>query len=123
MAKRNTGIKRILYAFKYSFDGFVVTFRTQEAFKQDVLVFAILFPVAFFLDIPVSQKLFLMSSLFGIIIAELINTAIEICINRISGKKHTYSKVAKDIGSCIVLFSFLHLIIIWCIVLWENFLK
>ncbi|MDR0423490.1 MAG: diacylglycerol kinase [Rickettsiales bacterium] len=121
--KKRTGIKRILFAFKYSFNGFIVTFRTQEAFRQDVLVFVVLFPVVFILNILVVQRLILISSLFGILIAELTNTAIEVCINRISGKRHTFSKVAKDIGSCIVLISFLYLITVWSIVLWENFLK
>ena len=56
------------------------------------------------------------------IISELVNTAIEMTIDRISDEIHPLSKIAKDIGSAIVLTSFIYLILVWIIVLYQNFL-
>ncbi len=122
MKTNKTGLVRILEAFKYSKDGFVAAFKSEEAFRQDVLLCSVLFIVALILNISFIEKLFLFSSLFLVIISELINTAIEVIVDRISEKIHPLSKIAKDIGSCIVLSSFIYLILVWIIVLYENFL-
>lgn len=123
MKTNKTGIARILNAFKYSFDGFIAAFRSEEAFRQDILVCIILTPVAIFLNITAVEKLFLFSSLFAIVFAELVNTAIEMTIDRISDEIHPLSKIAKDIGSCLVLVSFMYLITVWGVVIYENFVK
>lgn len=122
MKTNKTGITRILYAFKYSKDGFMSAFKTEAAFRQDVLLCSILFIISLFLDVSSVEKLFLFSSLILIIICELINTAIETIIDRISDEIHPLSKVAKDIGSCIVLMSFVYLILVWIVILCENYL-
>lgn len=123
MKTTKKGIARILNAFKYSYDGFIATFKSEEAFREDILVCIILTPIAIFLPITIIEKLFLFSSLFLIILAELTNTAIEMIIDRISDEIHPLSKIAKDIGSCLVLVSFLYLITTWGIILYENFIK
>ncbi len=121
MKTTKKGIIRILNAFKYSYDGFIATFKSEEAFRQDILVFIILAPIAILLPITVIEKLILLSSLFLVIIAELTNTAIEMTIDRISDEIHPLSKIAKDIGSCIVLVSFIYLITVWGTILYTNY--
>lgn len=120
MKSTKKGIVRILNAFKYSYDGFIATFKSEEAFRQDVLVFIILTPIAIFLPITILEKTVLIMSLFIIIIAELINTAIEMTIDRISDDFHKLSKIAKDIGSCVVLISFINLFAVWLPILYSN---
>ena len=116
------GLPRILNAFKFSYDGFVATFKSEEAFRQDIIICMILAPIAIFLPITLIEKLFLFSTLFLIVMAELINTAIEMTIDRISEELHPLSKIAKDIGSCIVLVSFMYLILVWSLILYSNFI-
>lgn len=116
------GLPRILNAFKFSYDGFVATFKSEEAFRQDIIICMILAPIAIFLPITLIEKLFLFSTLFLIVMAELINTAIEMTIDRISEELHPLSKIAKDIGSCIVLVSFMYLILVWVLILYSNFI-
>lgn len=120
MKRTKKGLKRILNAFKFSYDGFIATFKSEEAFRQDLLIFIILMPIASFTPISIVEKMFLFSTLFLIILAELVNTGIEMTIDRISEELHPLSKIAKDIGSCIVLVSFLYMILIWGIVLYSN---
>ena len=116
------GLPRILNAFKFSYDGFVATFKSEEAFRQDLIICMVLTPIAIFLPITLIEKLFLFSTLFLIVMAELINTAIEMTIDRISEELHPLSKIAKDIGSCIVLVSFMYLILVWVLILYSNFI-
>jgi diacylglycerol kinase (ATP) len=123
MKSNKKGIKRILSAFTYSYNGFISAFKSEEAFRQDLLICLILSLVAIFLPVSTIEKIILFSSLFLVLLMELTNTAIEVVIDRISDDFHPLSKIAKDIGSCLVLISFLHLVLIWGIILYNNFTK
>ena len=120
MKSNKKGIKRILKAFTYSFDGFKSVFETEEAFKQELFLCIFLFIVIILLKITYLEKLLLISSLFFIIIAELINTAIEVVIDRISDEYHILSKKAKDIGSLLVLIAFIYATIVWGVIIYNN---
>ena len=108
-----TGLKRILMAFKYSYDGFVAAFKSEEAFRQDILVCTVLTITAALMPIPLWLKAILWSSLILILLMELVNTAIETIIDRISPQYHELSKKAKDIGSLLVLIAFINAIVVW----------
>ena len=108
-----TGIKRILNAFGYSFSGFKQTFKSEAAFRQDIAFCLVMLIISFFLPVTLVQWLMMISSLFLILFMELINTAIETIIDRISEDYHELSKKAKDIGSLLVLMSFILTFIIW----------
>lgn len=121
MKSTDKGLKRILKAFTYSFDGFKAAFKSEEAVRQEALLCSILFIVSLLLKITCIEKLLLISSLFTIILMELVNTAIEVVIDRISEDYHMLSKKAKDIGSLLVLISFLYTIIIWSTIIVKNY--
>ena len=123
MKSTKRGIPRILNAFKYSYDGFISAFKSEEALRQDVFVFVIFTIIALFLPICFFKQAILISSLLFIVFAELTNTAIEVVIDRISEEYHELSKKAKDIGSCLVLLSFINAILIWGSVLYAVFFK
>ena len=110
-------MKRILKAFIYSYDGLKALFKSEHAFREDLLVFIIFAPIAYLLDISSEQKALLIFSLIFILFAECVNTAIEVCIDRISPQIHPLSKKAKDIGSFLVLLSFINAITIWLLIL------
>lgn len=111
------GLKRIMKAFSYSKDGFIAVFKTEAAFRQD-LVFCLFFGfLGCFLPVSSLERAFLILTLFLILLAELINTAIEVLVDRISSEYHDLSKKAKDIGSLIVLIAFIHMFIVWGILL------
>ena len=112
-----TGIKRILHAFKNSYDGFRYALREEKAFRQDMLVCFILLIASFFMPVSKAEYLWLIFSLIFVLFAELTNSAIEACIDRISSEWHPLSKTAKDIGSLLVLLSFINLILCWIFLL------
>jgi len=107
------GIKRILNAFRFSYDGFKATFKSEPAFREDLFVFAVFLPISLIVDVSSCERALMIFSLIFILFAECVNTAIEVVIDRISTEIHPLSKKAKDIGSFIVLLSFVNALIIW----------
>ena len=111
------GLKRILYAFGYSYDGLKAIFKSEPAFRQDLVIFIVFSPIALMLDLTALEKALMVFSLFFILFAECVNTAFEVTINRISTDIHPLSKEVKDIGSLIVLLSFVNAIVVWAVIL------
>lgn len=121
MKSQYTGIKRIFKAFQYSFDGFSAVFKSEAAFRQDLLFCLVCGFVLCFLPLSAFELAFLLFALFLILFMELINTAIETVIDRISDEYHPLSKKAKDIGSLLVLLSFIHFFAAAAIILYSLF--
>ena len=121
MKPGKTGIERIWDAFKYSVDGFKATFKTEAAFRQEMFLCLVGIPIILLLRITMVDKLLLFSGLFFIVFAELVNTAVEVIIDRISDKIHPLSKKAKDIGSLMVLLAILYAATVWGLILFKNF--
>ena len=107
------GLKRIVNAFFYSMNGIKASVRTEDAFRQEIILSALMIPLSFFLaDSPLEWALLNGSVLF-VLIVELLNTGIERTIDRISFERHELSKEAKDMGSAAVLLSLILCGIIW----------
>ena len=117
MKARDNGIKRILKAFKYSFDGFKAVFKSEAAFRQDLLFCIVCGVGCCLLPMTNFTRAFLCFALFLILFMELINTAIEVIIDRIGEEYHPLSKKAKDIGSLLVLMAFVHFFVAAAILL------
>ncbi len=113
MKSNATGIKRIFKAFGYSFDGFIASFKSEAAFRQDILFCVIAACISFALPVTLLQWLLMIGALFLILLMELVNTAIEAVVDRISDDFHVLSKKAKDIGSLLVLLAFIYTFIVW----------
>ena len=115
--KGKTGIKRLINAFRYSVAGTLAAFKHEDAFRQEVVLTVILTPAALYYgETPIEQAL-MISSLLFIIVVELLNSAVEATVDRISIKHHKLAKRAKDIGSAAVFFSLINAVIIWLIIL------
>ena len=117
--KNKTGLTRILSAFKNSTDGLKNTFKNEEAFKQELILTIILTPLAIYIGENHIERIFLITSLILLLLVELINTAIEVVVDRVSYEKNELSKLAKDIGSAAVLIAFLNCFIVWFFILFS----
>ena len=97
--KGTSGLQRILNATGYSLAGFKAAFQNEAAFRQIILINSMLIPLSFFMSVSrVEQVLMIVVCLLAIII-ELINSAIEAVVDRVSMEQHPLSKNAKDMGS------------------------
>lgn len=115
--KGKTGLKRVWNAFFYSLEGFGAAWKHEDAFRQESLLAMLLIPSAFFLaDVPLERALMIASVLL-VLIVELINSAIEATVDRISLENHQLAKRAKDIGSAAVLISLINVLVVWGLVL------
>jgi diacylglycerol kinase (ATP) len=85
----------------------------ESAFRQELSLFALLTPVAFFLPIGHLEKALLVSSLIMVLVVELLNSSVEAAIDRISFEHHDLSKRAKDFGSAAVMLTLLIALLMW----------
>lgn len=117
-----TGLTRIFQAFGYSYDGIKATLQTESAFRQDVLFCALAGATLFWLPVQGIALALMIFSLLFILIMELVNTGLEVVIDRIGSDFHPLSKKAKDIGSALVLLAFLNWGAIWGAILYQVWL-
>lgn len=115
--KGKTGLRRLLNAFGYSLAGFKAAYKYEDAFRQEVLLAAVLIPLALWLPAGNLGKAMMVGSVLLVIIVELLNSAIETTVDRISLERHDLAKRAKDIGSAAVLLSLVNVIVVWTLVL------
>lgn len=119
--KGKTGIKRLINAFRYSWAGFVEAYRNEDAFRQELLIAAVLLPLALWLDVTHIARALMMGSVLLVLIVELLNSAIEATVDRISLDDHLLAKRAKDIGSAAVLLAIVNVMLTWAMALLGKF--
>ncbi|MPQ57028.1 diacylglycerol kinase [Duganella sp. FT27W] len=119
--KSKSGLKRIFSAFFYSMDGLKAAWRHEHAFRQELVLFIVATAIALALGISAFEKLVLIAVMVLILIVELINSAIEAVVDRISLERHPLSKNAKDFGSAAVLLACLLAAATWGVVLFNRF--
>lgn len=116
-SENNVGFKRLLNAFTFSWDGFKSCMRTEEAFRQEIYLSMIMMPLGIYLGHTAVEKILLVGSILLLLIVELLNTAIERTVDRISLEHHHLSKEAKDMGSMSVLLAIFIVILCWATIL------
>ncbi|WP_150300831.1 diacylglycerol kinase [Pseudomonas profundi] len=112
-----TGLRRVWRATGYSLDGLAVAYRGEAAFRQLVWLAAMLIPVALVLPLDAISRVLLIGSVMLSLIVELLNSAIEAAIDRISLERHPLSKASKDMGSAAQLISLSLIAVVWGLVL------
>lgn len=119
--KGKTGLVRIYNALFYSFDGLVGAFRSESAFRQEVALAVLLIPTALLLPVTLTQKALLCAGVFLVLIVELLNSAVEATVDRISMQHHELAKRAKDTASAAVFLSICVCVLVWGLVLYDAF--
>ena len=115
--KGKTGLVRLWNACGYSLAGFRAAYKHEGAFRQETLLAIILIPLALWLPVTPVGKALMIASVLLVIIVELLNSAIEATVDRISLENHDLAKRAKDIGSAAVLVSLCNVIVVWGLVM------
>ncbi len=115
--KGKTGLRRVWNALFYSCAGLSAAYRHEDAFRQEVWLAALLVPLALFLPARGIGHALMLGSVLLVLLVELINSAIEAAVDRISLENHRLSKRAKDIGSAAVLVALVNVVATWSLVL------
>lgn len=117
--KGKTGLRRVWNAFNYSLDGLKAAYLCEDAFRQETWLALLLIPLALWLPVGWLATGLLIASLLLVLVVELLNSAIEAVVDRVSLENHRLAKRAKDIGSAAVLVSLLLVFVVWGSVLLE----
>ena len=118
--KIHHGFKRVVMAAGHSLDGLRYGIQEESAFRQELLLAALMTPWAFLLSFNLVERILLLGSIVLVLIMELLNSGIEATVDRISFQNHSLSKRAKDYGSAAVLLALLLCGAIWCSLLYPH---
>jgi diacylglycerol kinase (ATP) len=119
--KGRTGITRVVYAAGYSVAGLRNAYRGESAFRQEFWLAAVLVPFGFWLGQSWLEIAALLGSVVLVLIVELLNSAVEATVDRISFDLHDLSRNAKDFGSAAVMLSLVLCAGIWIAAIWSRF--
>jgi len=111
--KKNTGLKRIILAAGYSIQGLKSAFKYEAAFRQELLLAAILIPLACYLAVSQIERILMITPVVLVVIIEIINSAIEAVVDRIGSEHNELAGRAKDMGSAAVLIALILTAYIW----------
>jgi diacylglycerol kinase (ATP) len=120
--KSRGGLARVWRAASYSRDGLRSALRHEHAFRQEATLCLPLLIAAAVLPVGWLHTALLAASLVFVLLIELLNSAIEACVDHISLEYHPLAKRAKDMGSAAVTLSITIAALIWAGILLENFL-
>lgn len=115
--KSKNGLKRIWNALGYSLEGLCAAYRHEAAIRQEILLALLLIPLALWLPGSQIGKALMIGSVLLVIIIELLNSALEAVVDRISLDHHELAKRAKDIGSAAVMVSMINVLMTWMLLL------
>lgn len=116
-ASGNTGVKRLIKASIYSWQGIKAAYRNEEAFRQEVWLLLVAVPLALWLGDNGIERALMIGSVLLLLIVELLNSAVEAAIDRIGQERHELAGRAKDMGSAAVSCALLNAALIWLFML------
>jgi diacylglycerol kinase (ATP) len=115
--KGKTGVQRLWNALGYSLQGIASAFRHEDAFRQECLLAAVLVPTALLLPVGGAEKALMVGVVLLVLVVELLNSAVEAAVDRISMEDHLLAKRAKDFGSAAVFLSLINVAVVWALIL------
>ena len=115
--KAHRGVQRIVHATGYSIAGLSAAWRHESAFRQECALAVVMLPAAWWVGRNWIEVALLAGSVMGVLIVELLNSAIEAVVDRVSAELHPLSKRAKDIGSAAVMLSIVNAAVVWLLII------
>jgi len=111
-----SGVNRIVKATRYSMQGLRAAWQHESAFRQECTAALVLMPCAFLLAESLGQAALLIAVCIAVLVTELLNSAVEAVVDRVSEEHHQLAGRAKDMGSAAVLLSILMMLSTWVLV-------
>ncbi|HEY7241857.1 MAG TPA: diacylglycerol kinase [Burkholderiales bacterium] len=115
--KGQTGLRRLLSATRNSLEGFVAAIRHEDAFRQELFLALLLVPAGLWLGRNGLERAMLVATVLFVLVVELLNSAVEATVDRISFDNHRLAKRAKDIGSAAVMLAIAMAAAVWLLIL------
>ncbi|HVY22845.1 MAG TPA: diacylglycerol kinase [Steroidobacteraceae bacterium] len=121
MSDRNkpSGMTRLIRAFGNSMKGFAGVYKNEAAFRQELLLAAIMIPLGVYFGHNGIERALLVGSVLLVLVVEILNSGIEAVVDRIGMERHALSGLAKDMGSAAVFLALVMVGVTWLLVLWR----
>lgn len=117
---KRRSFRNFYFSVRVAVEGFWAAFKHEPSFREDLIFVVLLTPLAIILPVNAVSTAVMIFSLFLIVIAELVNSAIEWTIDDISLEKRPFAKRAKDMGSAAVFLCYINCIVVWGLILYSN---
>jgi diacylglycerol kinase (ATP) len=117
----NTGLRRIVNATLFSLAGLSAAWRSESAFRQELMLCVVLVPVGLWLGQNAVERALLVGTCLLVLVVELLNSGIEAVVDRVGEELHPLSGRAKDFGSAAVFVALGMTLVVWSLILWERF--
>jgi diacylglycerol kinase (ATP) len=114
------GPKQIYKAFIWSMKGLHASWTFEASFRLEVYLFVIFFPLGLWFGRGGVEKAILCGSLFLVLSAELLNSAVEAIVDKASPEFHVLAGRAKDMGSAAVFLLMLNFMMCWALIFWQH---
>jgi diacylglycerol kinase (ATP) len=115
--KGKTGVQRVINATRYSLEGLAAAARHEDAFRQELMLAAVMVPLGLWLGADGVERALLAGSVLLVLVVELLNSAIEAVVDRVSLEDHDLAKRAKDYGSAAVMIALAATGLVWLLLL------
>jgi len=116
------GLGHVFNATRYSINGLRAALQNEEAFRLELLAMLVMVPAAVYLGQTGVERALMVGSLLLVLVAELVNSAVEAIVDRISVEHHVLSGRAKDIGSAAVFIALINVVVVWGFILADRYL-
>lgn len=120
MPQQTGGLRRVLNATRFSWAGLRYAWREESAFRQELVLALMLAPAALWLGQSAVERALMIGSLMLVLMAELLNSAIEAVVDRGGTGQDPLAGAAKDLGSATVFIGLWVVIITWALILWPQ---
>ena len=116
-------IRRIWNAALYSIAGIRAAWKSETAFRQELILCVLMVPAAFWLGDCAVERSLLIGTCLLVLVVELLNSAIEAVVDRIGADRHELSGRAKDMASAAVFIALCLTVVCWGLILFENYFQ
>ena len=104
---------RPVFATRIAVEGLAAAWRHEAAFRLEIIACVFLVPLSFFVGKTALERALLVASLLLVLIVELLNSALEATLDRISLEEHPLVKRAKDVSSAAVGLALVNAAVVW----------
>jgi len=115
------GPRQIVRALKWSWKGLRAAWSYEASFRLEVLVCVVLLPAGLWLGQGAVEKALLAGSLLLVLAMELLNSAVEAVVDKVSPEFQELAGRAKDMGSAAVFLLLVNVALCWGLILWQRF--
>ena len=110
-------VRHPFVALWFSYQGLVSAIKNERAFRHELLLGIVHFAALFYFSMTLELRVILSLAWCILLATELLNTAVEAIVDKVSPEWHELAKRAKDCGSAAVYLMLLGIALSWLLII------